>query len=128
MEFKKIFITESDILHSTDLNRYYAEARVKSSILFLSDGEKKKRLESVQCKFCFYMRTDRIGGASMTTRPCGICDDEMQFGSTCTDKICKKCAKEYDLCKYCGGDLEMRIRRKLRKELPCATIHKPSEQ
>ena len=74
---------------------------------YYSDPEKKKRLnEDVLCKFCYYYGTGRIGGQVFTTVPCAECEEDMTFPSTCTDVLCKECAKEIGNCKRCGQKLD----------------------
>lgn len=48
----------------------------------------------------------------MTTQPCMCCYKPVMYGSTATDALCMDCAREHDLCKRCGGDIELRTRRK----------------
>ena len=91
-----------------------AKARVKSwadlAAEVESDARKADRLKRHECKACFY--ASRMGGAAMTTRPCMSCGSEEMYGSTNTDVLCMGCATTHGLCKHCGGDLEMRARRK----------------
>jgi hypothetical protein len=75
-----------------------------------ADPRKKERLKQNECIACFYR--GRIGGAAMTSRPCGLCGQEEMYGSTATDALCLACAQKHELCKHCGGDLHMRVRRK----------------
>lgn len=75
-----------------------------------NDTRKAERLNRHECKACFY--GGRIGGAAMTTRACMSCGEDQLYGSTSTDALCLPCATKHTLCKRCGGDLEMRTRRK----------------
>lgn len=77
----------------------------------LSDANKAARAEKCQCAACFYVRS-RIGGAAMTHRDCGICGKDQLYSSTSTDVICMECARTNGLCKHCGGDIDMKPRRK----------------
>jgi hypothetical protein len=36
----------------------------------------------------------------------------MVFSNTCVDKICTRCADAHKLCRHCGGDSEMRTKRR----------------
>ena len=63
------------------------------------------------CKYCSYINTGRIGGCAITTKPCGVCGEDMTFSNTCTDAICKRCAEKNRLCRHCGGDIELKNRR-----------------
>lgn len=75
------------------------------------DPEKKKRERDQKCIHCYYVMRVRIGGAAMTTRPCALCPTEQTFASTATDALCMPCARNNDLCKQCGGDIRLRVRR-----------------
>lgn len=72
-----------------------------------SDPEKRKRLEKSLCLSCFYINFASFGGAAITERPCGICEDNMSFPTTVVDKVCNPCASKNDLCKRCGADLNL---------------------
>lgn len=91
-----------------------AKARVAEWLLLaddvLRDVRKPERMKRHECKACFY--GGRIGGSAMTTRPCMSCGHDEMYGSTATDALCLPCAAKHTLCKRCGGDLEMRTRRK----------------
>lgn len=75
-----------------------------------TDARKSERLAQLECKACFY--SSRMGGAAMTYRPCMSCGSNELYGSTNTDVLCTPCATAGDLCKHCGGDRELRARRK----------------
>lgn len=84
---------------------------VRMAERFNSDSDKQARKSRHQCKTCWYI-LGKVGGAAMTVRPCACCAEEQTYGSTCTDVLCLKCAKEHELCAHCGGDIDMRERRK----------------
>ena len=96
-----------------------AKARVKAWCDLAADAtndtRKAERLKRHECKACFY--AGRIGGAAITSRKCMSCGSDEIYGSTATDVLCMACAVKHRLCKHCGGDLEMRTRR---KEWPAA--------
>jgi len=87
-----------------------------------NDTDKERRLKVHECCACFYLRS-KIGGAAMTMQPCASCNVDQMYGSTCTDVLCLACAQKYSLCKHCGGDLGMRIGRRV---YPISDV--PSEQ
>lgn len=89
----------------------HAQSVIHASLRYLADPERKERLAAGRCKRCYYIWTARIGGSAMTMQPCGVCDEEVWYGSTATDKICQPCAAKKELCRQCGGDLHMRPRR-----------------
>jgi len=78
----------------------------------VNDADRAGRLFVQQCRACYYMR-GRIGGATVTKSPCRGCDVVLVSGNTCTDRLCRQCATDYDLCRHCGGDMRDRKRRKL---------------
>jgi hypothetical protein len=70
----------------------------------------EERLRQGFCKACFYW--PRLGGAAITSRPCMSCLEDQQYPSTDTHVLCASCAQEHGLCRHCGGDVEMRERRR----------------
>lgn len=75
-----------------------------------TDSMREERIAQCECRACFYR--PRWGAACVTEQDCGCCGKEQVYGSTATDVLCLECAKKHSLCKHCGGDLEMRTRRK----------------
>lgn len=73
------------------------------------DPEKHNRVQSCLCRMCYY--GSRIGGHAITVEPCMCCGEEQTYGSTNTDALCLNCAKTTGLCKHCGADIELRVRR-----------------
>jgi hypothetical protein len=79
---------------------------------YQTDARREKRERQIVCKSCFYLSGGRIGGSAMTRWWCGICASKQIAGSTATGEVCLSCAKTHNLCTRCGGDLEMRERRR----------------
>lgn len=77
----------------------------------INDPRRDERLEAHECKACFYV-SGRCGGSAITHRQCGLCDTVMSFANTCTDAVCPDCARKHSLCRHCGGDIEMKVRRR----------------
>lgn len=111
MEFQKDRIDASSVTWATDQAKYYAEESLKLAVKLTQDPDKIARLAKSECMVCYYAKSARIGGASMTTKPCGLCDRIMDFCNTNTDKVCVHCARVHDLCKHCGADIKLRVRR-----------------
>jgi hypothetical protein len=88
------------------LNKEYVNKQTAGLLGYYSDPNKKVRLASGLCKYCYYIKTNRIGGAAMTSRKCDCCNEDMMFGSTCTDSLCLKCALEIKHCKHCSQKLD----------------------
>lgn len=111
MEQKKAIIDSVSVSRATDTAIQYGESIVQRALEFMRDDKRKQRLAEAECKTCFYVNNQRIGGSAMTSRPCGICEIPQMYGSTATDKLCVACAVKHQLCKQCGGDLLLRPRR-----------------
>ncbi len=93
-----------------DMYKHYIELAKALS----TDPDKIDRLRSHECVSCYYTGKlgGRIGGSAMTTKPCMSCGEDQMYSSTNTDELCLVCAQKHDLCKHCGGDFAMRVRRK----------------
>lgn len=113
MRFVKKAIDEDSIYFATELAKNGSKRIMNLAESLKEDPRKSERRKNALCKLCFY-NGSRIGGAAMTFQPCGICGEDMCFGNTATDSVCPECAFQNDLCKHCGGDIEMRQRRKPR--------------
>lgn len=98
------------ISNRTYTQRYYADEIVKRAAIIAGDTKRTERLAKCECVLCF--TSGRVGGAMCTTTICGLCDEVLHFGSTCTDVLCPECAKKHGLCKHCGGDIDLKQRRK----------------
>lgn len=103
-------INASSVEWDTSRAKDYIDETTRYALNFANDPQKKERMEKGECIYCFYV-PNRIGGASMTNRPCGLCGKIMGFGSTCTDKVCKECGSKNELCRHCGADIKLRSRR-----------------
>lgn len=85
---------------------------------FDNDPNRDERLEHSECVICF--GASRIGGATCTSRQCGLCDCIVRSGNTNVDVLCIACAKGNGLCKHCGADIDLKNRRK--RVIPSPTI------
>lgn len=97
---------------ATDRAKTYSESYIRRSLEFLTDSRKKDRLKKSECRWCFYFRSDRLGGAAMTNWYCGVCEKEGLSGSTACPRVCLPCGEAHKLCVECAGDLHMRVMRK----------------
>lgn len=99
------------VSNRTGMNLEYANSHLRRALEYLSEPERKKRDEAGECKFCFYLRGGRIGGAAITQKPCDVCGTEMSFSSTAVDAVCKPCGAKHKLCVTCGADVDLIQRR-----------------
>lgn len=79
-----------------------------------TDPDRRDRREDQMCVACFYLR-DTVGAVGDTGYRCGICDKLVTVSNTRhIMRLCLRCAKRHKLCVHCGGDVEMKHRRKPR--------------
>lgn len=103
---------ESELAASRATWRVQNALRLAESLQ--NDTDRVERLKFSECKACYYISRGqgRIGGAAVTSTSCRLCAGEMVFSSTVTEELCSPCAKKESLCRHCGGDLEMRLKRR----------------
>lgn len=124
MRFHRRILDQWSMEHATDSGITYAELNIARALSYLLDKDKKTRLERLECRWCFYWESSRIGGAAMTNWLCGVCAKEQMHGSTAVPRLCNPCGKKHELCVECGGDLHQRRRRKW-NEIP--VVETPKE-
>lgn len=107
-------LSPSSMEHATRIANAKVQEWLTRASKLTEDPDKAQRLAAHRCKACYYGGA-RIGGAAVTSQPCGCCGKEQTYSSTATDALCLSCAEQHHLCKQCGGDLEMD---KGRKEWP----------
>lgn len=110
MQQRPAIMSKNTMVGATERAKSRVAEWVRLAEDVINDTRRAERKTRHECKACFY--SSRIGGAAMTTRPCMCCGADQLHGSTSTDVLCANCAKEHSLCKHCGGDLELRPRRK----------------
>lgn len=110
MRQKPMIMSPSNIVMATTMANNRIKSTLKLAERLQTDPEKSKRLEDQLCLSCYYYNA--IAGQAFTNRECGLCGEDQLYGNTNTDALCKTCAKEHQLCKHCGGDLELRDKRR----------------
>lgn len=116
-------VNNGSVLYDTDYMKHLGKEAVKNAARWQIDPDKKLRQKASECRTCYYLRRGRVGGAAMTSFPCGLCGEVQLAGSTNTDRLCLKCGLEHQLCVYCGADVELRSRRTV--DLPPAKVMIP---
>jgi len=101
-------ITPETAAHATYRARHRTEEFLEKARRATADSERADRLKAQLCVCCFYIAYPRIGGAALTTQPCGACQKPQVYASTATDVLCVECARSHELCKRCGADIELR--------------------
>ncbi len=84
---------------------------VQKCYTIANDIDKDLRVLQQECVICF--NDFRIGGTTSTITECALCDKEIFYANTNIDILCIDCAKEHNLCKHCGADINLEHRRKL---------------
>lgn len=109
MQQRAAKVDKSHIEFRTSMAKDAVKAAIERGEKMRGDPDKVKRKAAQKCIRCYY-DSARIGGAAMTERACGICDEPQTYGSTATDELCQACADRNLLCKQCGGDVDMKRR------------------
>ncbi len=107
-------LPDVDLQNTVNRHTFYANKAIEKARKNLArcevDAEREARCNVYECKMCFYLRGARLAGQAFTDRPCDICAKVVTYSSTATMKYCKPCAEKHQLCRECGGDLELRTR------------------
>ena len=109
MKFDRPAISRSRVETDTHTAQEYARI-TRERVAYLDGAERAERVADCTCPMCY--KRSRVGGATCCEAPCGICRETIRSGSTCVDVVCRACAKRAGLCRVCGGDSEMKMRRK----------------
>lgn len=110
MKRRAPIMDKSSLYRFTETSKRRLKETLEHSDNLRNDPDKKERIEAHECVVCFY--GSRFGGAAMTEQDCMSCGEEQLYSSTATDVLCNKCAKDNNLCKHCGADIELKQRRK----------------
>jgi hypothetical protein len=108
-------LTKSDVQRAVGNNQERIKSVTAYALKLNSDPDKKARREKSLCVCCYY-RGATLAGQAFTESPCGICEKEMRFSSTHTDKLCLGCAVTHKLCKECGATSELQEPRWLKSD------------
>lgn len=117
MQFKQKKITLYDVQWATQSARDRIDYHSKIALRLLNDDEKQIRMTKSLCPVCYYSDS-RIGGSAITHTNCSLCEKELCFSNTCTDKLCEICAMGKGLCKHCGAAVNLKISRSLSFDVP----------
>jgi hypothetical protein len=93
------------IIFKTNSNQIKVKELRKRLQNYDNDDLKDVRLRKYECKVCTYISSN-MAFQAFTNTLCRICGKEMIFSSSDTDNLCVECAKENNLCKHCGGELD----------------------
>jgi hypothetical protein len=107
-------------LSRSELAKARVDATIRKAKELEEDAQREERLGRQFCKACHYF--SRLAGQAFTSQPCACCATPQTFSSTLTDVLCMNCATTHDLCKRCGGDIEMRIDGRTWPSVPARAI------
>jgi hypothetical protein len=117
MEQKLMIMSPYAIEWATNSGRRIIDETIKRANNFQTDPDKPQRLDKFLCIFCFY-HGGFIAGQGFTRRDCMRCHQSQTYSSTETHALCEPCAKIAKLCKLCGADIELKVRRKFPAPMP----------
>ena len=103
-------LTARDAEWATGMAAMIAREKQADVDAFAGDSKAAARLYSQECKTCFYLRGS-VCGQAFTSYICGLCGTEQMHHNTCVPRLCRECATANELCRQCGGDIDMRQRR-----------------
>lgn len=111
-EYPRQRINKYTIESATGHANGYVNSMKSSVANFDNDPERDKRLSESRCVVCFYERF--AAHATACSRQCGLCDEKLSVGNSRVPVLCVACATKNGLCAMCGGDMELKHRRKPR--------------
>lgn len=107
---KEIFDTKDAINDRTDRAMLRVRSYLRTAAVLSDDAQESRRLTDQECRYCYYLRRARAVGWAFTDYTCGICEAKQSWPNTGVPRLCKRCAKEHNLCVMCGADLELKKR------------------
>jgi len=106
---KKTDIKYSDKYKKTrsDVNKF-EYGKIESKVdNYNNDYDLLDRRDEQVCKYCNYIILPfAVGFRAFTQTNCLSCGKEMYFPSSVSDILCIDCARKYDACKHCGGEMD----------------------
>lgn len=110
MQYRKTTMNKVNMLRNTERSKDAVQHYIAIAEKITSDIERSTREKNQQCLSCYYI--PRVSGSAVSSRPCMGCSVNIQHGSTSVPELCLDCAKKYELCRQCGGDIKLRVRRR----------------
>lgn len=97
---------------------------------FEVDAKKEARKKQGLCKRCFYLHPTKHEhfGESEFSEACVLCGtDYLTCCKPASAYTCIKCANTHSVCRKCGGDSEMRQKRRNGEEIEPRSNHEQSD-
>lgn len=106
-----------DVRSTTYWNRKHLNGWIDNAERAYTDADRKGREAHQRCRWCHYARRGRLALQAFTEWTCIACDVvQPHHPNSEHPKVCMPCAASLGLCVECGGDVEMRDRRKLERK------------
>jgi len=109
MQYRKTTMNRVNMLRNTERSKDSVAHYIDTAQKLTTDSEREQREKQHLCTSCYYI--PRVSGSAVSSRPCMGCSVVIQHGSTNVPELCLDCAKKYELCRQCGGDIKLRVRR-----------------
>lgn len=108
-------IDRASIERTTNEVASYVRALIERAEAIKDDAERHHRWDVSECVYCYGpYGADRQGSTCTVRMECGLCDKIVAFATSNFDLLCVECARKNGLCKHCGGDVDLKVRRKKR--------------
>ena len=108
-------IDRASIERTTNEVASYVRALIERAEAMKDDDDRRNRLDVSECVYCYApYGAGRQGGTKTTQLECGLCSTIIYSGTTNCDVLCVECARKNGLCKHCGADVDLKVRRKKR--------------
>lgn len=114
MRSQRRVIDAATIEMATGTARHRLQHAIEYARRIQEDPDRPKRHAKGECPACYYSG-GRMAGQAFTQRQCGLCDAVILHSNTAVPVLCGPCADKHGLCRNCGGDREMKSRRKPRE-------------
>ena len=66
----------------------------------------EERKANCTCKYCSYIDKDKVVMDAFTYSKCRTCGKELVSANSDTDVYCISCARENNVCKHCGAEMD----------------------
>lgn len=98
--------------------------RLSQLAILATDANAAKRRARCVCQACEYLNVGRLAGQAFTAWNCRLCrEPQPSHPNTAVPALCAGCAEAFELCVECGGDREMRHRRRLTGRRPKKVVN-----
>ena len=94
--------------NNTDTTKSQVKSLLERVKAIQEDPKKQERLAKQLCVYCYYSGCLHLG---LENQSCLICGGIFENSSIPRDKVCSGCAKENKLCRHCGADVSLKLRR-----------------